>query len=258
MTILDEIFKNRKKTLEGFLNQYKIPEHINPNRISLIQRIKKSRTVNIISEIKLASPSKGKIASFNNIEEIAKKMEKSGVVGISILTEPNYFNGSFENLERVRSSVELPILMKDFIFHPKQLYHGLELGANIVLLIIKMLPLDSIQKLYNLIDKLDLEVILELHDQDDLDKIEGFKPKIIGINNRDLETLKVDINISIELIPEIRKRFPTSIIISESGIYTKEDIKRLSNAGADAFLIGSSIMEAPNIELKIKELMGVI
>ena len=117
--------------------------------------------------------------------------------------------------------------------------------------------MNTIQKLYNLIDTLNLEVLVEIHDQEDLEKIEGFKPKLLGINNRNLETLKVDINTSVEMIPEIQKKFPSSFIISESGINTRTDIEKLTAAGANGFLIGSSLMEAPDIELKLKELMGV-
>ncbi len=255
MNILDKILKNRKITLSSFLKNYKIPEQINTKRISLIERIKNSKKNPIISEIKFASPSKGSISSFRNVGDLAKKMELGGVVGISVLTEPNYFNGSFEILERVRESISLPILLKDFIFHKKQIYHGMELGANVILLIVKMLSNELLQELYNLAISLNLEVLMEIHDTEDLNRIQGIEPKIIGINNRNLETLKVNLKTTLDMIPRIRNRFPNSIIISESGIYTNQDIKNLLKAGANAFLIGSSIMEAPDIQLKLKELL---
>lgn len=255
MNILDEILKKRKLTLNSFLKNYKIPEQINTKRISLIEGIKNSEKNPIISEIKFASPSKGSISSFRNVEDLAKKMELGGVVGISVLTEPNYFNGSFEILERVRESISLPILLKDFIFHKKQIYHGKELGANVILLIVKILSNKLLQELYNLAISLELEVLLEIHDTEDLNRIQGIEPKIIGINNRNLETLKVNLKTTLDMIPRIRNRFPNSIIISESGIYTNQDIKNLLKAGANAFLIGSSIMEAPDIQLKLRELL---
>ncbi|NVM03522.1 MAG: indole-3-glycerol-phosphate synthase [Candidatus Helarchaeota archaeon] len=254
---MDKILKNRKNTLSSFLKNYRIPEQIDNKKISLIQRIKNCKTNPIISEIKFSSPSKGSISTLRNVEDLARKMELGGVVGISVLTEPNFFNGSFEILKRARKSVSLPILLKDFIFSKKQIYYGMELGANVVLLISKMLSKEDLQELYNLATSLELEVLLELHDIEDLNRIQGIKPRIIGINNRNLETLKVNLKTTIDLIPLIQDRFPNSIIISESGIYTNQDIKNLLKAGADAFLIGSSIMEAPNIELKLKELVGL-
>lgn len=256
MTILDEILENRKNALKPFLDQYHVPAKIVSQKRSLIQAIKNSEASPIISEVKFASPSKGQISSSENIELIAKHMEQGGVIGISVLTEPNYFNGSFEIFKRVRNVVSLPILLKDFIFNPKQIYYGTELGANVILIIAKMLPEEIIRQLYKITISLDLEALVEIHDLLDLEKIQGFTPRIIGINNRDLQNLEVDIKNTIELIPEVRKRFPDAFIISESGIYTRNDIEKLSGAGVDAFLIGSSIMEAPNIQNKLKELMG--
>ncbi|MHA1380539.1 MAG: indole-3-glycerol phosphate synthase TrpC [Candidatus Helarchaeota archaeon] len=256
MNVLDEIFEHRKKILKTFLKNYKIPNRIVKKKKSMIKGIKNSNTTPIISEVKFASPSKGQISSIENIESIAKKMEQGGAVGISVLTEPKFFNGSFEILRRVRNTVTLPLLLKDFIFDPKQIFHGAELGADVILIISKILPPDIIRELYNLAISLDLEALVEIHDLSDLKKIQGFKPEIIGINNRNLQNLKVEIKNSINIIPEVRNQFSSTLIVSESGIYTRNDIQELTNAGADAFLIGSSIMEAPDIQIKLKTLLG--
>lgn len=162
-------------------------------------------------------------------------MELGGVVGISVVTEPKYFNGNFEILRRVRNSVSLPILLKDFIFDPKQIHYGIELGADVILLISKMLFKQNLWELHKLAVSLNLEVLIEIHDTKDLDKIRGIEPQMIGINNRNLENFKVDIKNSLNLIPKVRKIYPNSLIISESGIRTKSDIEKLRNEGADAF-----------------------
>jgi indole-3-glycerol phosphate synthase len=257
VNVLDEILENRKVTLNSFIKNYEFPKQVDHEEHSLLHNIRNSRTTSIISEIKFASPSRGKISQAKKIEEVAMEMECGGAVGISVLTEPDYFNGSFDILKKARNSVKLPVLLKDFIFHPKQIYHGIELGADVVLLIVKILSKENLKELHDLVSSLDLESLVEIHDLDDLNKIQGIDPKIIGINNRNLETLKVNLNTTLNLIPLIQKKFPDSLIISESGIHTREQVKNLEQAGADAFLIGSSLMESQDIELKLRELRGM-
>lgn len=256
MSFLDEIIENRKKSIKNIIDNYKVAKKIPRESGKFYNSIKNRSNVSIISEVKFASPSMGDIKEKSSIEKIVNAMESGGVIGFSVLTEPNYFKGSPDYLIIVREKSQKPILMKDFFLHESQLYFAADLGANMVLIIASILNKNQISNFIDLSRKLNLETLIEVHDKDDINKIKGLDCKIIGINNRNLTDFSINIETTKKLIPNIRQEFPNSVIISESGIKSRKDVQFIVDAGADAILIGTSIMQAPDITLKIIELKG--
>ncbi|MHA1147480.1 MAG: indole-3-glycerol-phosphate synthase [Promethearchaeota archaeon] len=260
--ILDEIIANRKVSLP---EQY-VPEDLSESIKSkkkepLSETIKRNQGISIISEIKPASPSLGDINIEIDVVKVAKQMEQAGVVGISILTEPNYFKGSFSNLKKTAENTSIPLLMKDFIFSELQLKIASDCGASNILLINK---LGNLENLYKLALDYHLEPLIEIHNKEEIKdlinlKDIGFNPKLVGVNNRELESMKIDLNTSKTIIPEIKKILGNeTIVISESGIYENSDINNLMPYSADGFLIGSSIIQSKDIKKKILNLRGLL
>ncbi|MHA1269455.1 MAG: indole-3-glycerol phosphate synthase TrpC [Candidatus Helarchaeota archaeon] len=262
MTILDEIIEKRKKSLIEEYKKYKnIDKKIKcTDRKTISENIKKKK-VSIISEIKPSSPTLGEIRQNINISYIAKEMENSGVIGLSILTEPNYFQGSYKNLQLAIESTSIPCLMKDFVVDELQLMIANYLGATNILLINLI---GNVEEMYQQCMDYNLEPLIEIHYIEEIKDLEhlfeiGFNPKLIGVNNRNLKTLKINLNNSKIIISQLRRKFGNSIkVVSESGIYNKEDIEYVMRSGADATLIGTSIMQSENIKEKILSLRGLI
>jgi indole-3-glycerol phosphate synthase len=225
-----------------------------PN-VSLQKAILECKTNPVITEIKAASPSLGTIRNQINPKEIAQAMEKGGAVGISVLTEPKHFNGSLQTLMEARESVKLPLLMKDIIIIPEQIEAAAKLGANAVLLIEALLDKGycemSVDKMIAFAHSMGLEVLLETHTQEEFRLAVETEADLIGINNRNLATLKIDLNTTKEILKRNSSR--GKVVVSESGIKTKADLQFLRECGAKAFLIGSSIMLTENVEDKVKE-----
>ena len=194
----------------------------------------------VIAEIKKASPSAGIIDQDFNPVKKAKEYEEMGATALSILTEEHFFMGSDKYLEDVKRISKLPILRKDFIISEYQIYESKLIGANCILLIASILDDDRLLSYSKLATELNLDFIIEVHDQEELDRAIVIKDSIIGVNNRNLKTFEVDINNSISL----RKNFEgDNIFISESGIKSSEDIKNLMANDISAFLIGESLMK---------------
>ncbi len=227
-------------------------------QVSLRKAILNCRTNPVISEIKSASPSAGIIRKDVNPSTIAKAMEKGGATALSVLTEPKQFDGSLEALALARKAVELPILMKDIILSPLQIQAAAKLGANAVLLIQALFDRRYTQKSLDEMIKgshlLGLEVLLETHTLSEFCSALQTDSDLIGINNRDLATLKVDLNQTKTILSSINPK--KKVIVSESGIKSPTDIKFLRESGACAFLIGSAIMSSDNIEEKVKEFVN--
>jgi indole-3-glycerol phosphate synthase len=194
----------------------------------------------IIAEIKKASPSAGIIShNFNPVSK-AKEYESIGASALSILTEESYFKGSSKYLEEVKRHTKLPILRKDFMIDEYQLYEAKLMGADCILLIASILNDEQLKSFAMLAESLKLDYLIEVHDIDELRRVECFKNAIIGVNNRNLKTFDVDINNSINL----KKQFKgENIFVSESGIKRKSDIKLLKENGIHVFLIGESLMK---------------
>ena len=208
----------------------------------------------LIAEIKKASPSKGLIREIFNPVEIAKSYEKAGAKAISVLTDEKYFQGSIEYLQEVRKVVDLPVLRKDFIIDPFQIYQTRLMGADLILLIASALTEKKLKDFYQLSVDLGLEVLLEVHNQKELDLAHEIGATIIGINNRNLDTFEVSLDNTINLIKSNKRE--NSFYISESGIHSYLDVLQLQNAGVSGVLVGESLMVQENIEKAVHELLN--
>lgn len=216
--------------------------------IGAIEKARKEGKTPIIAEVKKKSPSRGKI---NAIEptDASLSMERGGACAISVLTD-KHFDGKICYLRQVKKAVNVPVLRKDFIADIFQLYESRGNGADAVLLIAALLK-DKTTQYVDIAHELGMEALVEVHGAEDLEYALASGAKLIGINNRDLRTLKVELGTTTALAPRIPK---DRIIVAESGIETAEDIKKLQKAGADAFLIGTTIMSSKDIKKKVEEL----
>jgi len=250
---LDTLARDAKETItEGY---YKVSTQGIFSSVSLKKAIIENKKNAVITEVKAASPSRGTIKTNFDPEKVAIAMENGGATGISVLTEPKHFSGSLSYLTKVRKAVKRPILMKDIIIDPIQLETASKIGANAVLLIEALFEWEycecDIDEMISQAHAKNLEVLLEIHNENEFQSAVNSDADLIGINNRDLRTLKVDVRIT----ERILKRYGTheKIVVSESGVMTPADLLFLRGCGAQAFLIGSSIMMADNIEKKVKE-----
>ncbi len=234
---------------------YEKAHQIGNCQVSLKKAILNSNMNPIITEIKSASPSAGVIRTNVNPAMIAKSMEKGGAIALSVLTEPTQFKGSLEALSQARKTVNLPILMKDIILSPKQIFTASKLGANAILLIQAIFDRGYNEKSLNEMilsaHELGLEVLLETHTEEEFRSAVETNADLIGINNRNLGTLKIDLNTTKEILKNNNSY--CKLILSESGIKNPKDLRFLRECGAKGFLIGSSIMLTENIEEKVRE-----
>ena len=214
--------------------------------------ISKKGQINLIAEVKKASPSAGLIREDFNATKIAGIYLENKAAAISVLTEEKYFLGKFAYLAQISENCPVPVLMKDFIIHEYQIYEGLFYGASAVLLIVAMLSDDQLKDLLYVAQSLGLDALVEVHDEDEIERAILAGAEIIGVNNRNLQTLNVDINNCLDLIPKIPEGM---VIVAESGLKTHEDIRRVEDAGAHAVLIGETFMRSPDIGTKVKEVM---
>ncbi len=250
MNILDEIVLNTKTKLEE--KKLRLPfdelfSKINSENIeqSNFKKNLEDKSEAIIAEIKKASPSAGIISeNFNPISK-AKEYESFGASALSILTEEDYFLGSIEHLKEVKNITKLPILRKDFIIDEYQIYESKLIGADCILLIASILSDDELLTFSEIAEKLCLDFIIEVHDEDELSRVERFPNAVIGVNNRNLKTFEVDLNNSIKL-KQIFKG--NNIFIAESGIKSQKDIEHLRENNIYVFLIGESLMNGDFFE----------
>ncbi len=253
---MDTLAIDAVKTIDS--GYYQNIKAINQQKISLKAAIQNCKANPVITEIKSASPSLGTIRSSINPAEIAQAMKRGGAVGISILTEPTHFNGSLETLTQARKVVQLPILMKDIVIVADQIEAGAKLGANAVLLIQSLFDKHccemSVDKMVAYAHAQGLEVLLETHTEAEFKSALETDADLIGINNRDLSTLKIDLETTYKIMQ--KNRNTGRVVISESGIKTHSDLKYLRGCGVSGFLVGSSIMLTDNIESKVKELVN--
>ena len=256
---LSEIIELKKKRLakskadngSAGLREKALAVRAQPDRHRLFEVLKKNQ-INIIAEIKRASPSKGVINDKIDVAELAEIYEKGGACAISVLTEEDKFKGSLEDLITARNAVGIPILRKDFIFDDFQIYQAAEAGADAVLLIAAMLDDEALARFYDLIENiLGMDALVEVHDLEELERVKNFGARIIGINNRDLRSFKVSLDVSRELI----KHAPSgALVIAESGLSSKEEISELRELGFSGFLIGETMMRSGNVEAELRKL----
>jgi indole-3-glycerol phosphate synthase len=245
MNILDEIVLNTKSKLEAKKLETPLEELI--SRVNKLKIEKSNFKENlvlkdqaIIAEIKKASPSAGILSEDFNPVAKAKEYESFGASALSILTEEDFFLGSIEYLIDVKAISNIPILRKDFIVDEYQIYESKLIGADCILLIVSILSDDELNRFTKLADSLGLDFIIEVHDEEELTRIEDFSNAIIGVNNRDLKTFEVNIENSIRLRNFFKK---DNIFVAESGIKNQKDIDKLSKHNINVFLIGESLMK---------------
>ncbi len=241
----------KKKPLPELLNSLKSVHTLIKTR-SFYNALDRSDRLNLIGEIKKSSPSKGVLREEFDPVEIGMDYEANAAAAISVLTEEHHFQGSLEHLRNVRACVSRPILRKDFLFDPYQIYEAAEAGADAVLLIVAILEPKTLSSLLEIIHEQELDALVEVHNPEELRIALDCGATIVGVNNRDLTTFKVDLQTSLHLAPHV----PDSIIlVSESGINTSDDIRMLRDAGYDAFLIGELFMKAEHPGRALRELM---
>jgi indole-3-glycerol phosphate synthase len=255
--VLQEIVKYKKQEVELKkmvlpLEELKRKPALTSERLDFYKAISKG-SVNIIAEIKQASPSQGQITANFDPASIAAKYSSNGARAISVLTEEKYFKGRIEYLECVKINSGLPVLRKDFILEEYQVYESMVFGADAILLIAALLEAQALKKMVKLAYGIGLDVIVEVHTKEELSSALESGSRIIGINNRDLHTFSVDKNTSLILAPLIPK---DRLIVVESGIAGRKDIEMYLESGIKAFLIGEYLMKSNNIEFTLKELVG--
>lgn len=213
----------------------------------------RSRSCAVIAEVKRSSPSKGLIREDFDPVAIAGIYEKNGASAISILTERKFFEGKAAYVPRIRKAVNLPLLRKDFIIDSYQVSETRVLGADALLLIARILEQGQLREFLGLASELGLAALVEVHDETDLEKAVSSGARIVGINNRDLETFRTDLETSIRLA----RRIPNGItVVSESGISNRADIEKLMEAGIHTVLVGESLMREEDVGKKLRELLG--
>jgi indole-3-glycerol phosphate synthase len=207
----------------------------------------------IIAEVKRSSPSRGRIREDFDPIEIAAIYQRNGAAAISVLTDEKFFEGSRTYLSGIRKVVDLPLLRKDFIIDPYQIYETRVLGGDALLLIARLLEGEQLREYIDLAESVGLSSLVEVHTREELDKALASGAQIIGINNRDLRTFSTDLRITLDLAPSIPR---DRIVVSESGIDSRADIERLMEAGIRSFLVGEALMRAEDIGGKLRELLG--
>ena len=257
--ILEEILSKKKKRLKE--EKALVPLDKLKNLIQEKNYRKRSfnkaldqKGISILGEIKRASPSKGLIKDDLDPLAVASEYEDNGVAIISVLTEEDYFFGKKEYLSQLRDFSKIPILRKDFIIDPYQIYESKALGADGILLIARILEREELIEFKDLAQALDLDILLEINTKEDIEKIKGLDFPIIGINNRNLKNFSVDLRTTEKLKEDLEEG---TYIISESGVGTRKDMAYLKSLGIDGVLIGESLMRAKSIGARLEDLLAV-
>ncbi|MDD5614195.1 MAG: indole-3-glycerol phosphate synthase TrpC [Candidatus Omnitrophica bacterium] len=261
MSILNEIIENKRAKISeakqrlpaGDMKKCFLDRQL--TKSSFLKTLNDSGSgIKIIAEIKKSSPSKGDILKPDeDIVDIAKLYRLNGSSCLSLVTEESFFRGSIWDVKRIKEAVTIPVLRKDFIVDEYQLYESKYFKADCVLLIARILDEKELKRFSALARDLEMDTLFEIHDKEDMDKVMKCNPRMIGVNNRDIDTLDVDLKRSEQLIPDI----PDGILrVSESGIKNYNDILYLKSLGADAFLIGETILLEQDRAKKIRELLG--
>lgn len=252
-TILDRIIQEKRKEVQKLHEEEILLKRDSRPKRSLVKKLQEAEEIAIISEFKRASPSKGMINNGVEPAEQAVCYEQAGASAISVLTDSTFFKGSFSDLRAVREVVNLPILCKDFMIDSSQIDMAVNNGADIILLIVAALDEDTLGNLYQYAIDLDLEVLVEVHNQTELEMALKLGAQLIGVNNRDLKTFNVSLSATETLAKSVKDA--GAFLISESGIHKKEDVERVRNAGANGILVGEALMTSPNLSQAFQDFM---
>lgn len=246
-----EILSRRKKIrpMEQVLAGSPTPGARRPFRDVLVREGR----LNVIAEYKRRSPSRGVLRSDLAVVEVAQAYEVAGAAALSVLTEEEFFGGSLEDLQEARSATLLPVLRKDFIVDPYQIHEAAMAGADAILLIAAILSDSEIAAFRKTAADAGLETLVEVHDREELDRALAGGAAIVGVNNRDLKSMEVNLATSFELVPHIPDH---CVAVSESGLQRREDLKKLRDAGFDAFLVGEHLMTSPDVRVALEMLLG--
>ena len=215
-------------------------------------------SVALIAEVKKASPSAGVICADFDPVRIARQYAAAGADCLSVLTDEKYFQGSLSYLKQIRQEVKLPLLRKDFIIDERQILEAVQWGADAILLIVAILSYRTLKHFHALAIEAGLSVLVEVHDMEELDHALAAGARIIGVNNRDLKTFTVDLGTTERIAARLRKKRSGAekILVAESGIHTRADVKRLEACSAQAILVGESLMREANVSAKVADLLG--
>lgn len=236
----------RQRELEEIIPSLPLPRDV-------MDSISQHSPIAVIAEIKRASPSLGMINENVDTLQFAREYEDGGASVISILTETHFFKGDLSYLHLVKKETSLPILQKDFILDPFQIYEGRASGADAILLIAALLDREQLNDFVDLARNLHMIPWVEIHNEDDLQKISSLNLPLLGVNNRDLRTFEVDLRTTLRL----KKEIPSTVkVISESGIKSPQDVRLLKEAGVHGILVGEILMRSPDPASKIRELLG--
>lgn len=254
--ILDEIVANKRQEVEALkesISLEQLKKQINECKAvprsfkAALQN--KEKPINMIAEVKKASPSKGLICEDFKPVEIAKAYEEGGASAISVLTEIKYFKGNNSYLEAVKAAVKLPVLRKDFIIDPWQIYESKAIGADAILLIVAVLTPETLRDYLKLAKELGMDALVETHSQREVETALEAGAEIIGVNNRNLK----DFVVSLEVCEELRKYVPEDkVFVAESGIHTLDDMRRIKRIHADAVLIGEGVVKGEQRAERVK------
>ena len=251
--ILKRLVTNSQTAIDD--GTYEIDVNLQKSSKDFIQIIKNNSHPTLLTEIKFASPSLGKIRTLTDPASIARQMIAGGSKALSILTQPNLFHGSPEYFMKVRESVDIPLLMKDIMIENIQIDAAEKMGADYILLIQSLFDQGFLKEIDEFIEyahKKELKILLEVHTKQEFENALKTEADLIGVNNRNLDTLEIDLKTTETVLEGYEKSRP---ILSESGIETTEDIQYLKKSGAAAFLVGSSIMKSDNIEEQVRKLV---
>ncbi len=262
VNILDEIVEQKKREVAqlparliaaGDLRDAML-EH--GERRDFISALKNPRVgkIGLIAEVKKASPSIGIICKDFDPVRIAKEYEAAGASCLSVLTDEKFFQGSLDYLRQIRAAVKLPLLRKDFIIDKRQILEAIEWGADAILLIVAILTDEQLRKFHTLAVEAGLAVLVEVHDKEELERALKISPALLGVNNRNLKTFKVDLATTENLAPKIISN--GSLLVAESGIHNHADVERVQKFGARAILVGESLVKQGDIGAKVRELIG--
>ena len=259
LPVLERIFAARRAALKSALSQTSLSEMKARMRDAKPTRpfaavLRYTGQISIIAEIKFRSPSAGDLRAQQPVADIARNYEIAGAKALSVLTEPEFFDGRLEYLRQAKDATSIPILRKDFIFDPYQIYESRAAGADAILLIAAMLERNEIADLAALSAEQELDVLVELHDESELEKIEGIAVPMLDVNHRNLKTMAIDLDVSRRLLSLLAQK---AVLVAESGIETPEQLELMRQRGAHAALIGTSFMKSASPADALRSLRAV-